>query len=139
MDPTEGAWSTQYRSAIFYGSPAQEAAAKKARDALEAKLGKKVTTAIEKLERFWIAEDYHQKYVLQSRREIAREVRARYPSFQAFNDSTVAARLNAWLAGNGEHEAFERDVRDCEVSKDVAEALRARMGRPAKKTCGAGD
>lgn len=56
---------TQYRSAIFFHTPEQEAAAKKSRAALEAsgKLGRSVATEITPAGTFYRAEEYHQKYL----------------------------------------------------------------------------
>jgi peptide-methionine (S)-S-oxide reductase len=56
---------TQYRSVIFCHDAAQEAAARRAKAALaeSGDLRFPVVTAIEPAQTFWIAEDYHQKYV----------------------------------------------------------------------------
>ena len=56
---------TQYRSAIFYHTPEQEAAAKASKDAL-AKSGRfkrPIVTEITAAPEFWRAEDYHQQYL----------------------------------------------------------------------------
>lgn len=55
----------QYRTAIFFHSPEQEAAAKKSKQALEAsgKLRKPIATEITAAGRFWRAEEYHQRYL----------------------------------------------------------------------------
>jgi len=55
---------TQYRSAIFYHTPAQEAAAIASRDALAAsrKYKRPIVTEIKPAQKFWRAEDYHQQY-----------------------------------------------------------------------------
>jgi peptide-methionine (S)-S-oxide reductase len=56
---------TQYRSAIFYHTPEQEAAAKASKDAL-AKSGRfkrPIVTEIQPAPEFWQAEDYHQQYL----------------------------------------------------------------------------
>ena len=52
----------QYRSAIFYLNPAQQAAAEKSKAAAQAELSRPIVTEITPLERFWPAEDYHQHY-----------------------------------------------------------------------------
>ncbi|HUJ82749.1 MAG TPA: peptide-methionine (S)-S-oxide reductase MsrA, partial [Candidatus Acidoferrales bacterium] len=56
---------SQYRSAIFYHSPEQEAAAKASRDKLAAsgKYERPVVTEIKPAQEFWRAEDYHQQYL----------------------------------------------------------------------------
>ena len=55
----------QYRTAIFFHSPEQEAAAKKSKQALEAsgKLRRPVATEITAAGPFWRAEEYHQRYL----------------------------------------------------------------------------
>src|SRR5437762_13686692 len=59
---------TQYRSAIFYQSPEQKAAAEaKITELTAAKLWKDpIVTQIEPLTAFYPAEDYHQEYVEQN-------------------------------------------------------------------------
>ena len=56
---------SQYRSAIFFHSPEQEAAARATKDALQAELRwpRKIQTQIEPASTFWEAEDYHQQYL----------------------------------------------------------------------------
>jgi len=58
-------FGSQYRSAIFFHSPEQEAVAKKSKAALEAsgKLRRSVATEITAAGPFWRAEEYHQKYL----------------------------------------------------------------------------
>lgn len=53
---------TQYRSAIFFHTPAQEQAAIASRDALQATLSKPVATEITAATTFYPAEAYHQRY-----------------------------------------------------------------------------
>jgi peptide-methionine (S)-S-oxide reductase len=56
-------WGTQYRSAIFFHSPEQEAAARASRDAAQARFPRPIVTQIEPAPAFWPAEDYHQQYL----------------------------------------------------------------------------
>ena len=55
----------QYRTAIFYHSPEQEAKAKKSKQGLEAsgKLRRPIATEITPAGPFWRAEEYHQRYL----------------------------------------------------------------------------
>jgi peptide-methionine (S)-S-oxide reductase len=55
----------QYRTAIFFHSPEQEATAKKSKAALEAsgKFHKPIATEITAAGPFWPAEEYHQRYL----------------------------------------------------------------------------
>ncbi len=56
---------TQYRSAIFYESPEQEAAAIASKQRLEAsgRFKRPIVTRIEPTTDFWRAEEYHQQYL----------------------------------------------------------------------------
>jgi peptide-methionine (S)-S-oxide reductase len=59
-------WGTQYRSAVFFHSPEQEAEAKAKIEALNAEgrfEPKKIVTQVVPAETFWRAEDYHQRYL----------------------------------------------------------------------------
>ncbi len=56
---------TQYRSAIFYHNPEQEAAARASKDRLaqSGKFRRPIVTQIVPAVEFWQAEDYHQQYL----------------------------------------------------------------------------
>ncbi len=55
---------SQYRSAIFFHTPEQESEAKASREALEksGRFGRPIVTEITPANRFWRAEEYHQRY-----------------------------------------------------------------------------
>jgi peptide-methionine (S)-S-oxide reductase len=55
---------SQYRSAIFFHSPAQEAAARASKETQEAsgRYRRPIVTQIVPAETFWRAEEYHQRY-----------------------------------------------------------------------------
>src|SRR5215831_6340439 len=58
-------WGTQYRTAIFFHSPEQQAEAKASKDALEKshRYSKPIATQIVPATTFYPAEDYHQQYL----------------------------------------------------------------------------
>jgi peptide-methionine (S)-S-oxide reductase len=58
-------WGTQYRSAIFFHTPEQEAAAKASKEKLEKsrRFSKPIVTQIVPAGTFFEAEDYHQQYL----------------------------------------------------------------------------
>ena len=53
----------QYRSAIYFHSPEQEAAATASRDELQRGMRKRIVTEIVAAPEFFEAEDYHQQYL----------------------------------------------------------------------------
>ena len=59
-------WGTQYRSAIFFHSPEQEAVALAKIDELNSAgrfAPRRIVTRVEPAQTFWRAEEYHQKYL----------------------------------------------------------------------------
>ena len=64
--PNRQGWDvgTQYRSAVFFHSPDQEAAARKKIKQLDEQgaFGRPIVTEIAPADEFWRAEEYHQKY-----------------------------------------------------------------------------
>ncbi len=54
---------TQYRSAIYFHTPEQEAAARASKEKAQAQFKNKIVTEITPASEFWRAEDYHQQYL----------------------------------------------------------------------------
>lgn len=99
-DPRNNTGKRQYRSVVLTATAAQRDAAERTRDAAADRLGTSVATDVESLNRFYLAEDYHQKYELRSTPVLGDELVARYGD--ELVDSTVAARLNGFVAGYGD-------------------------------------
>ena len=64
--------SRQYMSAVFYHNEEQKRLALATRDREAARRGSPVTTQILPATEFWLAEDYHQKYMLRRRSNLMR-------------------------------------------------------------------
>lgn len=108
-NPCGKAWSRQYRSAIFYHDDAQRQAIDTTKHLFVLRPDT-INTAIEPYERFWLAEDYHQKYRLRYEPELAHDLIARCGGERGFVDSTAAARLNGYLDGHGTRAQLEREI-----------------------------
>ena len=54
---------TQYRSAIYYNDPTQEAAAKQSKEKNAKRFSSSIVTEITAASKYYLAEDYHQKYL----------------------------------------------------------------------------
>jgi peptide-methionine (S)-S-oxide reductase len=80
--PTRRPWSRQYMSVIFYHNSEQKHLAIKARGRESSRVAKKIYTEIVLLEKFYMAEDYHQKYRLRQAQDIMHEFNAMYPNFK---------------------------------------------------------
>jgi peptide-methionine (S)-S-oxide reductase len=113
----------QYRGVVLAGDEDQRRAAERSRDALAERTGREVATPVESLDRFFLAEDYHQKYELRRVPGIAEELQARGDLV----DSTVAARLNGFVAGHGTEEQRRRLLADLDLPPMVIEEVRRQL------------
>ena len=109
-NPCGGSWSRQYMSAVFYDGDVQKKAVLASKARLEEKLGKPVKTAILPLVKFYLAEDYHQKYELRCNADMTREFKAIFADEKDFLNSTAAARVNGYLAGRGTKEQLKKEI-----------------------------
>jgi peptide-methionine (S)-S-oxide reductase len=122
------ALSVQYRSAVFWRTEEEREAAELALARAELSLGL-VHTSIEPLQRFWLAEDYHQKYYLRGHSMIVAELRALLPDEGAFRDSMVSARLNGWLDGFGSAAQIAKELPLTGLGRSAQDEVRAFAGR----------
>lgn len=99
--PIYPAASRQYQSFILYHSEEQRALAIASKDDEQTRNEREILTEIIPAGRFYLAEDYHQKYYLRGNPELIREMMAIYPDLLDLVASTAAARINGYLAGNG--------------------------------------
>ena len=102
--------SRQYMSAIWCHDAQQQEFNQGLLAAANDRFDGGVTTPVERLKEFYLAEDYHQKYRLQSKHGLMQVFETMYPRFNDFNNSTAAARLNAFAAGDGTRRLFEEEV-----------------------------
>ncbi len=109
-NPAARSWSRQYMAIIFYHNPEQQEAALRTRRTAGEKLGVTVQTEVQPFSRFYLAEDYHQKYYLQNVAELNREIKQYYPDFTGYINSTVAARLNGIVGGYGDPNLVEKEL-----------------------------
>ena len=121
--PIRPSWSKQYRSAIFYHDEAQRDIALTTREAYAHELGQTIHTAIEPATTFYLAEDYHQKYSLQSQPQLMGALNAMYPKFDHVIDSTAAARMNGYVCGYGDMAQLKREVADYGLPLEAQQKL----------------
>lgn len=128
-DPTREPWKVQYASLVLTEGEVQRHAAIESARRLSEFVHKPIVTRIEPLARFWLAEDYHQKYYLRNDRILNREMRGAYPGETAFVDSTAVARVNGYLYGAGSCVRLERDLPGLGLSDEGSEHLRTHCKR----------
>ncbi len=117
-DPAAPSWSRQYMSLLFYHNDEQRSLAVASKERQEAELERPVLTQLVPFSRFYLAEDYHQKYRLRQEEDLMTEFNAFYAEAQDFIDSTAAARINGYLAGYGTFEALQEHLSSFGLSPD---------------------
>lgn len=93
--------SRQYMSAVYFHSEDQKRLALETKTREAAKRKIKIHTEIVPASEFYMAEAYHQKYLLRQRPVLMKEFNAIYPATEDFVNSTAAARINGYLGGYG--------------------------------------
>jgi peptide-methionine (S)-S-oxide reductase len=122
-NPTAQPWSRQYMSMIFYHDSGQQKTALQSKAAMEKKLGREIKTELVSYSRFYLAEDYHQKYYLQAESQLAMEIRSYYDEFSGFTNSTAAARLNGLLGGYGDPQLLAEEIDHYGLSAEAKDFL----------------
>lgn len=123
-NPTGFPYSRQYMSIIFYHEAWQKQEALASKAQAEEALGQKVKTLIAPLDTLYLAEDYHQKYYLQTSKSYYAEIRAYYDTFEGFVNSTAAARINGLLGGYINPTLVSEELRQYGLSDPALESLK---------------
>ena len=121
--PISPSSSSQYASNIHYGTEEEKLLAEQSMQAQEKVLGKQLYTEIVALGTFTLAEDYHQKYYLQNKKDLMSEFSAIYPDMMDFINSTAAARANGYVGRNGSLEALQAEIEQLGLSEEGQEEL----------------
>jgi peptide-methionine (S)-S-oxide reductase len=117
-------YSRPYMEAVFCADAAQEAAAR----------ARGITAPIITGARFYLAEDYHQKYYLRHERVLMRELEDYSP--RQLVDSTVAARLNGYVAGRGTAAQLREELAGLGLSAAGTARLEDIVAQRARISCG---
>jgi peptide-methionine (S)-S-oxide reductase len=110
-NPRWQAHKVQYASLILAHNDEQLSVAIDRAARVSTRLGGPLATRIEPLKRFWTAEDYHQKYYLRNDRALASDFQRMFDGDEtAFRESTAAARVNGYAAGDGARAQLAREI-----------------------------
>jgi methionine-S-sulfoxide reductase len=123
--PTTRPWSSQYASIIFYHDEQERRLAEQGRDAEAARSGGPIYTQILPYEKFYLAEDYHQKYRLQQWPRVLDELQAVDPRTADLLDSTAVARVNGYLGGHGDLATLQAELQALGLDPAALEGLLA--------------
>jgi peptide-methionine (S)-S-oxide reductase len=116
-DPELAHLSRQYMSIVFFHDSEQQKEALRSKETLQQSKTLQIRTEIRPFSVFYLAEDYHQKYYLQSTPEIMKEFRSFYHFDEDFRNSTAAARVNGYIAGYGTLIGLQSQLADLGLSE----------------------
>jgi len=116
---------TQYMSAIFYHGGKQENAARLSMEQESQKRNVPLTTKIVPGDRFYVAEDFHQKYFLLKYPKVLKDLEMESASRMV--KSFVSTRLNGYLGGYGTQKGFEAEVTLLGLPNNVEQFVRNRI------------
>ncbi|XP_076636601.1 methionine sulfoxide reductase A isoform X2 [Colletes latitarsis] len=111
----------QYMSLILYHDEEQKLLAEKSRERQQRKRSDLVLTEIRRFEKFYPAEDYHQKYRLRNHPWLMETTGL--VSDEILRNSPLAAKLNGYIAGAGTFEQFEKDLPNLGLSEKAVQYL----------------
>lgn len=125
-NPTRGSWSQQYKAAVFVHNDRQLRQAERSKTAIsEEKTGRffnrTIHTEIIPASTFYLAENYHHKYLLQHSPQIWAEIVEIYRRPVDWINSTAAARLNGYVGGYASVNQLEEEINSLGLSS-VAQA-----------------
>ncbi|XP_042882036.1 peptide methionine sulfoxide reductase-like [Penaeus japonicus] len=123
----------QYMSAIFYHDEEQKRLAEETMKEEQKNHGTPITTAIAPMKQFYVAEDYHQKYMLQRHAPVINALDID-PGDELIS-CHVAARINGYLGGYGSVAMFEKECSRWGISEKTADYIRKQIVSSFRGKC----
>ncbi|MFN2340785.1 MAG: peptide-methionine (R)-S-oxide reductase MsrB [Halanaerobium sp.] len=121
-NPYSRSYSKQYASLILYNNSEQQEIARAMKEELEAESGRDIKTEIKELDRFYLAEDYHQKFRLQQQVAFRDHYLAQM-TMQEFINSPAVTKVSGYLTGNGERDNIIQNIGELGLPKELQERL----------------
>ena len=134
-DPYGRQGSTQYKDVLWTHGAEQAREAKAFVTEKTEGEERSVTTEMAPAPRFWIAEDYHQKYYLRGKRALVPVLLGEEWTDEQLRESKLAARANGWIASHGTKEEIAAELEALALSEKAREALGAVLGERAPALC----
>ena len=83
----------------------------------------KFNTEIVPLNKFYLAENYHQKFYLQRASILMKELSFKYSNFKDFIDSPLTCKLNGYCRGYGTIEMLKNNIDEFSLNEMSKRAL----------------
>jgi len=121
--PTNQPLKRQYTSALFFHDEEQEKMIRESKLKQTELADKHIFTEIIPFDKFYYAEDYHQKYRLRQIPELLQEFNSLHPKLEDFINSTAAARVNGYAGGYGSIAQLNQEINDLGMTSAANEIL----------------
>jgi peptide-methionine (S)-S-oxide reductase len=110
-NPNRGTYKgRQYLSIFLYREEEQEKVLEEIKQSMEASTNSLIQTEVAPFHTFTIAEDRHQKYYLKRFKKATETLKNYFHSEEAFVESTLTARLNAFVKGYGKLATLKEEI-----------------------------
>lgn len=114
-------YSQQYASLILYHNEEQRKIAEKIKKEKSSASGK-IQTKIKKLDHFYLAENYHQKFRLQQKKEF-KDHYLKKLSMEEFINSPAVTKVNGYISGKGKRDQLIKNVAQLGLNEKLQERL----------------
>ena len=121
-NPYTRAYSKQYASLILYQNQKQQETALKLKDKMESESGNKIETVIKELNKFYVAEDYHQKFRLQQQKSFKNHYLSKM-SMEEFINSPAVTKVNGYITGKGLRDNIIKNIGRLGLTENLQEKL----------------
>lgn len=116
-------------TAIFYHDDDQKRIAELTKEQMQRVVTRPIMTSILPATTFYLAECYHQKYMLQNHPKLFQSLDI---TTSEVIDSHVATRLNGYLGGYGDKSEFESEWKKLKISEEQADYIRSHLVKTLK-------
>ncbi len=108
----------QYMSLLVYYNHSQKEKALRSKEKWEANIEKPIYTEFQPYSAFYIAEDYHHKYLLKRYKNVIASLRKLYSTHDELINGTMTARLNGFVRGKGSFADLKEEVNTWDISDE---------------------
>ena len=115
-------YSKQYASLILFHNEQQKEIALEVKNKRESSSAGSIQTVIKKLDKFYLAENYHQKFRLQQQKEF-KEFYLSKLSMEEFINSPAVTKVNGYISGHGERDDIIQNIGELGLTPRLQEKL----------------